>query len=155
MRKRFLSLLLTLCMVLGLMPVVAQPVTVEAAESSHVTEVYIGGKNTTGGKKLDQNTPYYHNGENGNLGMVDDNSTDANATFDANTGTLTLNNLNIITDQPGIWWEYRYDGAHDLTIVLNDGTTNTIQNTAGSGIIGDTGLSNGPSLTITDRKSVV
>ena len=150
MRKRFLSLLLTLCMVLGLMPVVAQPVTVEAAESSHVTEVYIGGKNTTGGKKLDQNTPYYHNGENGNLGMVDDNSTDANATFDANTGTLTLNNLNIITDQPGIWWEHRYNGAHDLTIVLNNDTTNTISNTTGSGIVGAIGIPGaGPSLTVT------
>ena len=98
MRKRFLSLLLTLCMVLGLMPVVAQPVTVEAAESSHVTEVYIGGKNTTGGKKLDQNTPYYHNGVAGAQGEANAIEAGANATFDANTGTLTLNNLNIITD---------------------------------------------------------
>lgn len=63
---------------------------------------------------------------------------------------MILNNLNINTAQPGIWWEHKYDGAHDLTIVLNDSTTNTIQNTAGSGIVGDRGFTDdGPSLTIT------
>lgn len=150
MRKRFLSLLLTLCMVLAMMPVVAQPVTVQAAESSHVTAVYIGGKSTTGGKKLDATTPYYHNGVAGAQGEANTTAEGANATFDAENGTLTLNGLIINTDEQGIWWKYQDDSAHDLTIVLNNGSTNTIQNTVGSGILGEYGYSDdGPSLTIT------
>ena len=43
MIKKFFSLLLTLCMVLAMMPVVAKPVTVQAA-STYVETVRIGGR---------------------------------------------------------------------------------------------------------------
>lgn len=150
MIKKFFSLLLTLCMVLAMMPVVTKPVTVQAAP---VQSVRIGGRVVdgaiTGGVVLDSTHKYYHNGENGGLGTADANSENAVAEFDANAGTLTLNGLNIDTDQPGIWWKYSDSGNHDLTIVLADGTTNTITNTNGSGILGDSGYPNvGPSLTI-------
>ena len=141
MRKRFWGLLVTLCMVLGLMPVVAQPVTVEAAP---VQTVKIGTV------ELNNTNKYYHNGAGGAQGTADTTAEGANAIFDATTGTLTLNGLNINTNQPGIWWTYNNNGAHDLTIVLNNGTTNTIRNIAGSGILGESGHSDdGPSLTVT------
>lgn len=141
MKKRIFALLVTLCMVLGLMPVVAQPVTVQAAP---VKTVKIGTA------ELNSTNKYYHNGADGAQGEANTTEAGANATFDAGTGTLTLNNLKITTDGPGIWWQYDYQGekAHDLTIVLNN--TNEIKNTTGSGIVGASGYSNdGPSLTIT------
>ena len=142
MSKKFFSLLLTLCMVLAMMPVVTKPVTVQAAP---VQSVRIGTA------VLNSATPYYHNGnENGAQGEANDVSANANATFEASTGTLILNGLNINTNQPGIKWTYAgRDGAHDLTIVLASGTTNTITNSNESGIVGASGYSNdGPSLTI-------
>lgn len=149
MIKKFFSLLLTLCMVLAMMPVVTKPVTVQAAP---VQSVRIGGRVVdgaiTGGVVLDSTHKYYHNGENGGLGTADANSENAVAEFDANAGTLTLNGLNIDTDQPGIWWKYSNSGNHDLTIVLADGSENKINNSVGSGILGESGLTSGPSLTI-------
>ena len=118
----------------------SRPVTVQAAP---VQSVKIGTA------ELDSTNKYYHNGDNGAQGEANESADGANATFDASTGTLTLNNLNITTNQPGIWWTYQYSGAHDLTIVLNNSTTNTISNSDGSGILGEIGLTNGPSLTIT------
>lgn len=151
MSKKFFSLLLTLCMVLAMMPVVAKPVTVQAA-STHVETVRIGGRVYEGGStgvELNSTKKYYHNGVDGGLGTADDNPEEANAEFDASTGTLTLKGLNITTGQPGIWWEYDGAGAHDLTIVLAENSTNTINNASGSGILGDAGyLNDGPSLTI-------
>ena len=140
MSKKFFSLLLTLCMVLAMMPVVAKPVTVQAAP---VQRVKIGGV------ELDSSKPYYHNGSNGAPGTADNTSADANATFEANTGTLTLNGLNIITDEPGIWWSYTESGDHDLIIKLTDGTENQISNSSGLGINGYSGMRGfGPSLII-------
>ena len=151
MIKKFFSLLLTLCMVLAMMPVVTKPVTVQAA-STHVETVRIGGRVYEGGStgvELNSTKKYYHNGEGGGLGTANDNPTGADATFDADTGTLTLNGLNINTNDAGIWWKYNDSGAHNLKIVLEDGTTNTINNSYGSGILGEYGYRNdGPSLTI-------
>ena len=146
MKKRFLSMFSALCLALTLLP----PMTAQAAESSAVQEVYIGGTSSgeSVGVKLDSTTPYYHNGTDGALGTADDNSTNANATFDPTSGTLTLNDLDIRTNNKGIWWEYNNSGAYDLTIDLLEGTTNTVTNTAGAAIVGDSGFSSGPSLII-------
>lgn len=150
MKKRFLSMFSALCLALTLLP----PMTAQAAESSPVEVVYIGGTdgNETGesvGKKLDSSTPYYHNGTDGALGTADNDPTNANATFDPNSGTLTLNGLDIRTANKGIWWKYNSSGKHDLTIDLAAGTTNKVENTAGAAILGDSGLSSGgPSLII-------
>lgn len=145
MRKRIFSVAMALCMVLGLLPATAW-----AEADSSVSEVYIGGTAESGGVKLDNDTPYYHNGESGAKGTANTNPDGANATF--HSGTLTLNGLDIRTDKVGIWWQYNDSGKHDLIIDLN-GTDNTVKNTAESGdgiaINGASGFSNdGPSLTI-------
>lgn len=105
------------------------------------------------GLTLDSVTPYYHNGVNGEQGTADANAENANASFDASTGTLTLNDLNINSNQKGIVWEYKSSGAHDLTIVLTENSVNSIVCTATSDSIainGRSGFSSGgPSVRIT------
>lgn len=127
MRKRIFSVAMALCMVLGLLPVTAW-----AEVDNSVSEVYIGGTAESGGVKLDNDTPYYHNGENGGKGTADRNSNNANATFV--NGTLTLNELKIITNDYGIQWKHT-DPNCPLTIVLNG--TNTVENTTGAAICGN------------------
>lgn len=135
MRKRILSVLSVLCMAM-----IWSPIT---AKAEPVQEIKIAGQT------LNASTPYYHNEENGGVGTSDNVADGANATFDATTGTLTLNNLNVSTDVSGIWWEYNFSDAYDLIIVLPEGTVNTIvRTTEGSGINGESGFSSGPSLTI-------
>ena len=142
MSKKFFGLLLTLCMVLAMMPVVAKPVTVQAAP---VQSVKIGTA------ELNSTNKYYHNGDDGAQGEANNNAEGADAIFDPNTGTLTLNGLRINTSNVGIGWSYDNSPsrAHDLTIVLAENSTNTINNASGSGILGNVGYPNdGPSLTI-------
>ena len=137
MRKRIFSVILALCMVLGLLPMTAWATT-----SSPVQSVKIGTAEMNSTTKK-----YYHNGdEYGAQGYANDNPTGANATFE--NGTLTLNNLNVADGK--IWWGYNDSGAHDLTIILADGTTNNITNTSSSPAIHGEfgGEDGGPSLTI-------
>ncbi len=134
MRKRIFSVAMALCMVLGLLPATAW-----AADT--VTSVNIGSAT------LSRSNPYYHNGENGIQGTANNVSTGANASFDVNTGTLTLNGLYIVNEDNnyrGIQWSFG-----DLTIKLQGGSTNIVENTSGAAIVGDNGMiSNGSSLTI-------
>ena len=97
---------------------------------------------------LDANNPYYHNGANGAQGTADNVETDAHASFDASTGTLTLNGLQIETSEKAILWGDYYNGYLDLILELADGTTNTVISTGASAIVGDTGFTDGPSITI-------
>ena len=141
MKKRFLCMFCALCLALSLL----SPITVQAAAtaSSPVQEVRIGSATLNAAK------PYYHNGADGAQGTADDTADSANASFDADTGTLTLNGLNIVTNEVGIWWTYSYQGTHDLKIVLADGTTNTVDSSANYAIEGNSGYSgDGPSLII-------
>lgn len=87
MKKKIFSILLSLCMVLTMIPVAAG--TVWAEENSVTNSVTIGGKT------LSAENHYYHNGENGVAGEVNETETDANAKFDSTNGTLTLNGLNL------------------------------------------------------------
>ena len=68
-----------------------------------------------GGVELNAANPYYHNGNNGAVGEANKTETGANAEFDATTGTLTLNGLNVRTNGTGI------ETVHfaNLKIVLN------------------------------------
>ena len=101
-------------------------------------------------QKMDATNPYYHTGTDGAPGEANSVSDGANATFDSQTGILTLHNLNVRTTAgKGIQWEYSSDGAHDLIITLDEGTDNKVISTASGAIGGDTGISGtGPSLTI-------
>ncbi|MBR3769628.1 MAG: carbohydrate-binding domain-containing protein, partial [Lachnospiraceae bacterium] len=110
-----------------------------------VTSVKIGSAT------LNETNKYYHNGVNGEQGVADTNADGANAEFDAATGTLTLKGLNIKntdSNYRGIFWEYSYTGNDDLVIVLESGSTNSVTNTSGTGINGNEGFDDGPSLTI-------
>lgn len=83
MKKKIFSILLSLCMVLTMMPVATGTVWAE------------GTSVTIGGKTLSASTPYYHNGTGGAVGTVNNSSEGANATFDSENGTLTLDKLNL------------------------------------------------------------
>jgi len=144
-RAKMISLLMAVCMMITLLPAVA---------FAAASKVMIGNA------ELSDSNPYYHNGTDGAQGTADNDPTNANATFDAQNGILTLNNLNIVNvysdpndKAKGISWAYTVYGANndgvDLTIVLADGTTNIVTNTRGSAIVGRTGQGGvGPSLTI-------
>lgn len=83
MKKKIFSILLSLCMVLTMMPVATGTVWAEG------TSVKIGDNTLSAENK------YYHNGENGMAGTVNDSQEGANATFEPDTGTLTLNGLEL------------------------------------------------------------
>ena len=83
MKKKIFSILLSLCMVLTMIPVAAGVVW---AEENSVS---------IGDLPLSAGTPYYHNGTNGAMGIVNNTPTGANATFNSTDGTLTLNGLNL------------------------------------------------------------
>jgi len=137
MKKWMLGMLATLFV--GLFCI---PMTVLAAPTKTVK---------IGTTELNEATPYYHNGADGAQGTVDNNPTDANAAFDASTGTLTLNGLHIETNEKAIYWTWQSNGNHDLNIVLADNSINTLICTAswdGIAINGAVGASGGPSLTI-------
>ena len=104
------------------------------------------------GVELNKDKPYYHNGTGGAQGTASNNAAGANATFNADTGTLTLNNLNVNTNDKGIQWgEEKNFNYRDLIIVIPVGTNNSITSTT-TGIAGEFGYSQdggeGPSLTI-------
>lgn len=68
-----------------------------------------------GGVELNAANPYYHNGVNGAPGIANSTKTGANAEFNATTGTLTLNGLNVSTGEEGI----KTPHYATLTIVVN------------------------------------
>ena len=86
MKKKILSIALALCMVLTMMPMA----TGVAWAGTPASGVYIGGYNTENYLEVGE---YYHNGENGAFGEINNNPDGANATF--SSGTLTLNGLNL------------------------------------------------------------
>lgn len=114
MKKKILSIALSLCMVLTMMPM-ATGVAWAAASTVKI-----------GTAKLNAATPYYHNGkvadvEDGSQGTADDNSTGANATFDSENGTLTLNGLVLNNTS-----EYSIRADGDLKIVIQNESNNNI-----------------------------
>ncbi|MBQ7085580.1 MAG: hypothetical protein IJM95_10115, partial [Anaerotignum sp.] len=133
MKKRILSVLMALCMVLSLAPTMAF-----AANASSVT---------ISGQELTSSKPYYHNGTSSNPeGTANDDPEGADAVFDASTGTLTLKGLHV--NDGSISWT----SNADLKIVLAKGTKNTIVKTNGSAIMGNGNIANnseGASLVIT------
>ena len=140
MKKRLFSILLSICMVFTMIPMAGGAVFAATATSVKI-----------GGVELNANKPYYHNGVNGAVGEANKTETGANAEFDAIKGTLTLNGLNVNSNESGIRWENESGGFNDLdlTIILAGNSNNTIVNTVGSGIVGTTGGREvGPSLTI-------
>ena len=130
MKKRLFSILLSICMVFTMIPMAGGAVFAATATSVKI-----------GGVELNADKPYYHNGVNGAVGEANKTETGANAEFDATTGTLTLNGLNVNSNESGIRWENESGGFNDLdlTIILAGNSNNTIVNTVGSGIVGTTG----------------
>lgn len=104
MKRKLFSIVLSICMVFTMIPMAGVGVFAETATSVEI-----------GGVELNADKPYYHNGDNGAVGKANNTETGANAKFDAITGTLTLNGLNVRTNGTGI------ETVHfaNLTIVLN------------------------------------
>ena len=147
MKKKLFTIALALCMILTMVPGgVSHSEVAWAANAQPVVKVKIAGV------ELAKDTPYYHNGTDGAQGTASNDAAGANATFNADTGTLTLNNLNVNTNDKGIQWgeEQNFD-YRDLIIVIPAGTNNSITSTT-TGIAGDFGYSQvggeGPSLKI-------
>lgn len=147
MLKKHFSLILVLVMIVGLFA--GLTVTANAAASSPVNSVKIAGLT------LNASYPYYFNGASGAIGTrsTSDSLGAANAVFNANTGTLTLRDINLSIPSTSaehcIEWAYSSVGAHDLVIVLEG--TNTLKTTRSdvSAINGNSAYNNdGPSLTI-------
>ncbi|MBE5784453.1 MAG: hypothetical protein E7330_01495 [Clostridiales bacterium] len=141
--KKFLPLLLAFCLVLGMLPMTA----LAANDCPQWVEI--------GTVTLNASKPYYHNGESGAQGVANNVAAGANAIFDPSTGTLTLNNINFTNTTSGkrcIRWEYDSSLTKNvLTINVAAGTTNTLVNTYGAAINGESGWqtnSNNPSLAI-------
>lgn len=156
MKKKLFTIALALCMVFTMIPGgVFQAETAWADTTDdvvgNVTSVQIAGKT------LNASQRYYYNGVDGAAGTVSTEDTlgdkTPNATFNAGTGTLTLNELNVKvtkSGEKGIQWDYSPTGNHDLIINLQANTINTVEGTQ-DGAIGavDGNLTGeGPSLTI-------
>ena len=138
MKKRFLSIVLCLSLVLALLP------TAALADSSKApTEVYICGMTLTDGKCLTNNE----------AASVSNYTDGASYVALYKGGVLYLNGLNKTyagtTDSRVINWNYSSSGAHDLVIELVAGSVNTLVDTNYGAINGASGFSGaGPSLTI-------
>ncbi len=94
MKKKLWTLALAFCLVSAMLPggvFHAERAWAEDASSVTASTVSIAGLTLSG------TTPHYYNGTNGGVGEVTDTKDkgEPNATFDASTGTLTLNGLNL------------------------------------------------------------
>ena len=139
MKKKILSVLLCLCMVLALLPTTALATGTSTAPAT----IYICGMALTDGKCLVSNsatsaTPY----------------TGGNYVALYKDGILYLKNLNKTyagraDGYRTLNWGYSSSGAHDLVIELAEGSVNTLVDTNYAAINGASGSgSYGPSLTI-------
>jgi uncharacterized repeat protein (TIGR02543 family) len=86
--RKIMSILLTLTLILGLLPVTA------AADGGSATEVWVGGTNVVNG----DNITYWLNGSDGGIDSTDADEENYNVKFDPNEGkpTLTLREASIM-----------------------------------------------------------
>ncbi|MFY9121363.1 MAG: hypothetical protein WAO57_13675, partial [Syntrophomonadaceae bacterium] len=122
-KKKILSLLLAIAMILGMLPMTAMPAYAAAASSVTLTT-------SEGDQTLDSQYPYLVNNEKETSGPL--NGTTCTAYFDSTTGTLTLHSYNGGEIESGT-----LGGAQDLTVKLM-GTNNidgSLQNESGGDIL--------------------
>ncbi len=118
MKRKLLSLLLTLALCLSLVPLTAVPVF--ATKASPATSLIVGGVT------LDSSNPYAKTDGAGVVSLGGSES-DYNIKFDASTSTLTLNNANIY----GYYYDRSYEYAYgiwtkgDFTLLVNGDNTVT------------------------------
>lgn len=136
MKKKLWTLALAFCLVSAMLPGgVFHAERAWAADTPSVTASTV----SIAGKTLDGTNKYYYNGTNGGVGKVTDTKDkgEPNATFEASTGILTLNglNLNLEADKniQGIV------ASGDLTIKLI-GTNSITQNGTSNAICAWSGL---------------
>ncbi|MDF2632329.1 MAG: S-layer protein, partial [Caproiciproducens sp.] len=118
MKKRLLSILLTLCMIFTMMP--AMGITASAAPA---TAVYVGGQDVVNGLNI---TYWLDDSAGGIMGGGDEYN--YNVKYDPNgvMPTLTLNNVDITEAYADSASLYGIYANGDLTIELAAGSTNTI-----------------------------
>jgi len=135
--KRFLSAVLALIMVIGLLPMTV------GANNTAPNQIFICGITLTNGKCLTSNeatTAIDYTEGNSYVALYKD-------------GILYLNGLDktydgIADGNRALHWNYSSDGAHDLVIELVEGSVNTLVDTNYGAINGYNGGWDGPSLTI-------
>ena len=137
MKKRLLSVLLCLCMVVALLP------TTALAAGTAPAKIYICGMELTDGKCLTSNTA---------TSATDYTTGDYVALY--KDGILHLKGLNksyagVADGYRALNWSYSSSGAHHLVIELVEGSVNRLEDTNYGAINGASGYgSDGPSLTI-------
>ena len=138
MKKRILSVLCALCLIVSLLPTTALAVMNSTAPDA----IYICGMELTDGKCLVDN----------NATVTDYTSGNYVALYQG--GVLYLNGLNKtyegqVYGYRTLNWDYSSTGKHDLVIELVEGSVNTLVDTSYAAINGASGSSSGgPSLTI-------
>ena len=157
MKKKLFTIAIALCMVFTMIPggvfqieTAWADTTSSSGTSKPVEKIYIGGK------ELSSTAGFcYHNATEDEDAKVDNVANGANAILDPESGTLTLYNLNVNateTGVKGIQWGVEGNASnyivYDLTIDIPSGSNNTITSKTSTGIAGDFGFTNGPSLTI-------
>ena len=140
MKKRILSVLLCLCMVMALLPTTA----LATVPSTAPTEVYICGMTLTDGKCLASNTATSatdYTGGNDYVALYQDGILHLKGLDKSYAGEAGGNRA--------LNWNYSRNGAHDLVIELAEGSVNKLVDTNYGAINGASGYgSDGPSLTI-------
>ena len=140
MKKRILSVLLCLCMVMALLPTTA----LAAGTGTAPETIYICGMALKNGDCL------INNGAT----SATDYTVGAPYVARYQNGILYLNGLNktyagVANGYRALNWNYSNSGAHDLVIELVEGSVNTLVDTNYGAISGASGFgSDGPSLTI-------
>ena len=124
-KKKILSLLLAIAMILGMLPMTAMPVYAANSPASLVTLTTSEGEQT-----LDSQYPYLVNNKKATTGTL--NGSTCTAYFDSTTGTLTLHNYNGKSIGSGT-----LGGAQDLTVKLKGANTidGSLENKSGGDIL--------------------
>ena len=145
MKKRILSVLLCMCMVLTLIPGIAMAETGSAPETIRICDMPLG------------NGDYIASNED--LTVCEDYTEGTQYVALYKDGVLYLNGIDIVNNPGGvaeggetdraIYWSYSSYGKHALVIELVEGTTNNVTDEKWAAINGASGWSgDGPSLTI-------
>ena len=138
--KRFLSVLLCLCMIATMMPAY-----VLGANPNAPAWIKILGMELTDGDYLASN----------DATTVSEDYTDGDEYVALyKDGVLVLNGLDIVNEESSVdsdrclYWDYDASGNDDLVVELVEGTTNTMVDETVAAVNGASGFSDGPSLTI-------
>ena len=138
--KRFLSVLLCLCMMATMMPAYALEANTKAPEWIKILGIELTDGDYLASNSATEASENYADGDE-YVALYKD-------------GVLILNGINIVNEDSSadddrcVYWDYDASGNDDLVIELVAGTTNTMVDENVAAINGSSGYGNGPSLII-------